>query len=91
MMDTFLIWSAYAWFGWGTSTLLLIALYFLTGYLGIRTFNRLLRIYQLETIGYWLREMEKNGTHAPSRAAQAALKEKLRVQKETVPNSDFLI
>lgn len=68
-MDSAMIYTAYAWAGWVLTTLILGALWFATGYLGMKVFNRLLRIYHLETIGYWLQKMEDNGTHIVRREA----------------------
>ena len=68
MLTDMMLITIYGWIGWATLTLILVALYGLTGYLGWRVFVRLTRVYHLRVIVYWLKRLEREGTHAFERS-----------------------
>ena len=49
---------------------LVVALWFFTGYVGAGVFERLRRIYHLRVIGYWLDRLEKGGVRVFEKAEQ---------------------
>ena len=76
------VYTIYAWIGLVVSSLVLLALCFLSAQLGRLLCKNLLKVYRLETIRHWLRKMELNGTHVMSRAAQDALDAKIKAKEQ---------
>lgn len=60
-METTAIWTAWAWIGWVVTTLILAALWWLTGLLGKDVYLRLRRLYHWNVLAYWLSRLEREG------------------------------
>jgi hypothetical protein len=61
-------WTLMAWCGWLVTTGVLLTLYGLSGLLGREVFRRLRHAYHLHVIHYWLRRLEREGTHCFEKA-----------------------
>ena len=60
-MNSFDMWTIYAWIGWAVVTLLLGVMYWVTALLAGDVYKRLCRTYHLTVIRYWLDRFEKEG------------------------------
>ena len=60
-MTTMALWTVWGWIGWLTTTVILGAVFLVTGVLGTRVFERLRRVYHLSVISYWLDRLEQEG------------------------------
>ena len=58
----------YAWIGWVITTSALAFLYVISGYLGMEVFRRLVRIYHMAVIIYWLGRLEAGGVRVFQKA-----------------------
>ena len=60
--------EVYFWVGLVLANLLLASLWFVTGLYGHAVFKRMMRVYHLTVIWYWLDRLEKEGTHVFEKA-----------------------
>lgn len=65
-------WTAMAFCASVVLSLLLGAALWLVGIFGNKLFNDLRRIYSLTVISYWLKRLEREGTHTFERAKREA-------------------
>lgn len=60
-MNELAIWTVYGWIGWALVFALQVVAWFGSALVGKALFRRLLRIYHLTVISYWLNRLEKEG------------------------------
>jgi hypothetical protein len=61
MMELSAAWTIWAWIGWLVTTFVLVIGYVITGYIGMRVFTRIKRVYALHVVAYWLDRFEREG------------------------------
>lgn len=67
-MSELAVWTAYGWIGWSLVAGLQAVAWLLSGFVGNRLFRRLVRVYHLTVLGYWLDRLEREGLRTFQRA-----------------------
>jgi hypothetical protein len=67
-MNELAIWTVYGWIGWALVTVLQLAAWGVSTVVGKKLFRRLIRIYHLSVLSYWLDRLEKEGRRTFQRA-----------------------